>query len=141
MIDPKQFSIEQYKQLRDEIIQYVREIFQTEIYGGIAVASVYTWLLSHKHDLLVRAVWFIPPCLILIGAVHCLMLTFRIKHIGRFLKHLEQAAYGQHAKSFGWEHYKTDAHHWVDTTDEVIATIAWALVFVGSVLISYLFLK
>lgn len=133
--------LDHYKILKDEIMQYIREIYRTELSGAIAAGAIYTWLLTHKTNITSRAVWFIAPCLIFIGALRSLELTLRITYLGAYLKRIEEVIFGRNAELPGWEHYKLTHHNHrtFDILFNISAGIAWAVVFIGSIILSYVF--
>lgn len=86
----EQFLREQYKMLRDEVMERTREPYRTEFFGAIAVASVFAWLLLHGKDAKIpRVAWFLPPFLVVLGFLRCLHFSIRMNIIGRFLARLE----------------------------------------------------
>ena len=134
-MDVHSFYFDQYKALREEIMFTIGQLYSTEMYGAIAVAAVYAWLLVNSSRISLRAVWFIPPFLIILCAIHCLMLTLRLSMIGGYLKTIEDVL-ATDSKIVGWEHYKL-SYGWVDTSDWVLATVGWASGLVASVAISW----
>lgn len=128
---------DQYKMLREEIMLYASEIYRTEVYGSIAVGSIYTWLLLHKNDITTRPVWFIAPCLIFVCAIRCLIFIVRIKSIAGYLMRIEEIVFKQEDKLLGWERYK-HCIRWIDITDNIIAILAWTLAFTGSIVFSWI---
>jgi hypothetical protein len=124
--------------LREEVMQYMRETYNTQIGAAIAAASVYAWLLLHKPEVPSRAVWFIAPCVIVVGALRSLELTLRIRSIGGYLKRIEEVACEPETNLPGWEHYKC-AHRWIDISANVSASVVWALEFAGSIIASWIF--
>lgn len=113
----------------------IGQLYSTEMYGAIAVAAVYAWLLVNSTRISLRAVWFIPPFLIILCAIHCLMLTLRLSMIGGYLKTIEDVL-ATDSKIVGWEHYKL-SHGWVDTSDCILATVGWVSGLIASVAISW----
>ena len=111
------------------------QLYSTEMYGTIAIAGVYAWLLVNSSRISIRAVWFIPPFLIIVCAIHCLVLYLRLSMIGGYLRQIEEV-FAADSKIIGWEHYKL-SHGWVDTSDFVLATLAWVSALVASVAISW----
>ncbi len=135
-MDIQPFYFEQYKMLREEIMFSMGQIYSTETYGGIAVAGVYAWLLVNASRISVRAVWFIPPFLIVVCAVHCLILSLRLSMIGGYLKDIEEVAFGLNAKVPGWEHYKL-SHGWVETSDFILASVTWVFASLAAIAVSW----
>jgi hypothetical protein len=137
MMDIEPFYLEQYKMLRDEITFTMGQIYSTETYGAIAVAGVYAWLLLNAARISIRAVWFIPPLLIFVCAIHCLVLALRLSMIGGYLRSIEEVVLGMNGPIGGWEHYKL-SHRWVETSDFVLASVAWTLATTAAIGISWL---
>lgn len=137
-MDSKLSHIDQYKMLREEIMEYTREIYRTEVYVAFAVGSIYTWLMLHTDGIKTPIVWFIAPCLIFLSAIRCLIFVVRIKSIGRYLRRIEEVAFGKEARLPGWEQYKGGFNR-LDIFDNIIATLAWVLAFAGSIIISWKF--
>src|SRR5689334_815416 len=123
-MDTNLTHLEQYKMLRDEIMQHVREIYRTELVAAVAAGSVYTWLLLHRQDAGATSpvVWFIPPCLLVACALRCVDLIVRIKGIAKYLRTVEEVAFADDAKLPGWERYKVK-RTWHDITSTVLATV------------------
>jgi len=95
---------EQYKMLREEIMQHMRETYRTEFWGAAALAGVYSFLFTHKahpHDL----VWFIPPFALFICGLRTCLLFNRMRLIGRYLREVEEEAFAAERKLIGWERY------------------------------------
>lgn len=141
-MDPQLRShhLDQYKISKDEIMQYLREIYRTELSGAIAAGAIYTWLLLHKGDVTSRVAWFIAPCLIFVCAVRCLELTLRITYLGRYLRQIEEVIFGSGTKLPGWERYRLiHRHRRFDIFFNIIAGIAWAGMFIGSIVLSCIF--
>lgn len=135
LMDEQSFHLEEYKMLREEIMQDIREIYRTETLAAIAVVSVYTWLLTHRQEVAVHIAWFIPPCVIVVCMLRCLDLTLRINAIGQYLKQMEEVVFKDKAPVFGWEHYK-GARRWIDRSSSIIATGVWVLVLIVSIITS-----
>lgn len=129
------FYLDQYKALREEIMFSMGQLYSTETYGAIAVAGVYAWLLVNHSRISLRAVWFIPPVLIFVCSIHCLVLSLRLSMIGGYLKGIEEVL-GADTKIVGWEHYKL-THGWVETSDFILASLAWVSGLAGSIIISW----
>jgi hypothetical protein len=134
-MDIHSFYFDQYKVLREEIMFTMGQLYSTEIYGAIAVIAVYAWLSVNSARISVRTVWYIPPLLIFVCAIHCGILSLRLSMIGGYLKEIEEVL-GTDTKLIGWEHYKL-AHAWVEISDRALATFAWLSAFVGSVIMSW----
>jgi hypothetical protein len=133
-MDVNSFYFYQYKALREEIMFSMGQLYSAEMYGAIAVLAVYAWLLINSSRISIRAVWFIPPFLIIVCAIHCLVLSLRISMMGSYLKEIEDVM-GTDSRIVGWEHYKL-SHGWLDASDHVLAIAACVIAFVASIAIS-----
>jgi hypothetical protein len=133
-MDGNSFYLYQYKALREEIMFSMGQLYSTEMYGALAVLVVYAWLFLNSSRISIRALWFIPPFLIIVCAVHCLVLSLRISMMGSYLKEIEEVM-GTDSRIVGWEHYKL-SHGWLDASDHVLATVACVIAFVASIAIS-----
>ncbi|PTY07522.1 hypothetical protein DB347_09515 [Opitutaceae bacterium EW11] len=134
--------IEQYKMLREELMHHMREISRLELYGAIAVGATYTWLLLHKSDITARAVWFIPPCIVILCSLRCLAHTLHIKSIARYLKLLEELAFKDEQVVPGWERYASiRAHKWITASEVLTSVVMWIITFGVTIIASYFFSK
>jgi len=133
-------QLEQYKMLREEILLYIKQMFLTESWAAIAVGAVYTWLLVHKDTSpqVPSLVWAIPPFVLILGAVRCVHLVMEMHRIGRYLRNIEQAAFGDDLKTPGWERFKqSENRHWFDKIQEIIAGLMWVAGIIAAVLFSW----
>ena len=130
------FYLEQYKMLREEIMFTIGQLYSTETYSVIVVIAVYLWLLANPSRIAIRAIWFIPPCLIVIAAVHCIFLQLRLAMMGEYLRGIEEIVLGPDTKIQGWEHYKLSHGQWVEGTDVVLASLAWVFALIVSIAIA-----
>jgi hypothetical protein len=131
-MDIETSHLEQYKMLREEVMQCMREIYTIQVGAAIAAASVYAWLALHKNDVPSRAAWFIAPCVIIVGSLRSAELTLRIRGIAGYLSQIEDVMWTDCAKLPGWEHYK-HTQPWIDISSNISAIVIWVLEFVGSI--------
>src|SRR5438552_586158 len=130
--------LDQYKALREEILQHLREIYRTELSCAIAVGAVYTWIMLHKQDIGVRIVWFIPPCILVACAVRCLALTLQIKAASGYLRRVEEAAFGDGTKIPGWERYVHQGRQkLLVRIFDIVAGVVWVVAIIASVVSSW----
>lgn len=134
-MDAHSFYLDQYKALREEIMFTMGQVYSTEMYAAIAVIGVYAWLTVNGSRISIRAIWFFPPILIIACAIHCLVLCLRLSTIGAYLREIEKVLAAD-SKIVGWENYKL-SHSWVDTSDYVLATVAWVSALSGSIALSW----
>src|SRR6266478_7826444 len=93
---------DQYKMLRDEIMVNLHEIYLTQGWGAVGVASIYTWLITKPEHHISPLAWFLPPSLILLCMIRCYMLVGQISAVAKYLIQIEEASFGEHAKVLGW---------------------------------------
>ncbi len=132
---------DQYKMLREEIVQHMREINQTELSGAIAVGAVYTWLLVHKQNITSPAVWFIGPCVVLLCSIRCWVLTAQMWRIAKYLRRIEEVAF-QNPTIPGWERYiveqsKRRLYH----VPTIVSVCVWILGIVFTIAASWVLSK
>lgn len=131
--------LEQYKMLREEIMQCIREISQFQFAAALAIGTIYPWLIAHKQDVSSRLVWYIAPAIAIYCGLKCLDLVIRIKIISGYLRRLEHAAFTDPALP-GWERYLEDrALKFYDIAAVCAATLAWLLMIGLSIAASWYF--
>lgn len=112
----RDFHLEEYKQLRDEmttLLARIETLFRAAI---IAAASAFAWLATHTLGVIglddpclklpgtmVTFAWFIPPAFVLGTALMSCTMGGRVRELGGYLLQLEQAL-GRRA-DLGWEAY------------------------------------
>jgi hypothetical protein len=131
---------EQYKMLREEIMETTREMFRVEKAGVVAVAGIYTWLLLHKEEIITREVWFIAPGLIFICGLRVMHHVITIRRIGKYLRKIENATFSQKSELPGWENNKLRGPK-QDSIEIVVSVIGWLAVFALSIIASCKFSK
>jgi hypothetical protein len=131
------FYLEQYKMLRDEIMFTIGQIYSTETYTVIVVVAIYAWLFVNASRVSVRAVWFVPTCLILLSAIHCLILALRLSLLGEYLRSIEETVFGQNNNVPGWERYKLSHGQLIENTDHILSLLGWMVGFVASIALSW----
>jgi hypothetical protein len=97
---------DQYKMLREEIMQRMKDIHQTEIFGAIGLGIVYSWLILHNTAASSPILWFIGPSIVVLGAISCWVNVFEIWRIGAYLAQIEEIAFADDKKLPGWERYQ-----------------------------------
>ena len=132
--DAQEFHREQYKMLREEIVEHQREMNRTEVSGILGVGAIYGWLLLHKASISSRAAWFIAPCLVLLCVIRNTILTFRINQIGTYLKSIEEILLGADSALPGWEHYYAKHGKPSPLTGHTIISIIVACLAIGATL-------
>jgi hypothetical protein len=126
--DTPAFHLEEYKMLREEILEHLKEIYRTEALGAAAIVSVYTWLFTHDRAIIPAVAWYVPPFVLLVCAARCFDLTSKVSDIGKYLKNLEKLIFHEAASTFGWEHYKSE-RPWMGRRSVGVSILFWATAF------------
>lgn len=137
-MDTQLSHLDQYKMLREEIMQHMREANRTEFWGVTAAGVVYAWLIVHKGAL-PPAAWFISPCVILFCGLRVLSITRRMRSVAEYLRRIEKIAFGHESELPGWERY-LDKHvgHFRFLSPAFNAIIFWTLMVIASAIASWL---
>jgi hypothetical protein len=129
---------DEYKALRDEMLQHIQQIYRTETYAAVAVSGCYTWLILQKHNSvsLPFVIWLIPPTILLLSSLRCLHLVRNMEIIGRYLTLIEKDAFND-SKVPGWERFKTDkTNRFLDQQSNILAGGIWVLAIATSIILS-----
>lgn len=97
---------DQYKMLREEIMQRMKDIHQTELFGAVGLGIVYSWLILHNDEVSSPILWFIGPSIVVLCAISCWVNVFEIWRIGRYLAQIEEIAFADDETLPGWERYQ-----------------------------------
>jgi len=129
---------EEYKMLREEILQHMRGLTQAQTWAVVGGGAVYAWLMTHRELLTGpwRYAWFIPPVIGLACSIISLETDYRIRHVAAYLRRIEEAAFGKDSEVPGWEHYKT-AHRSSDTFGNLLGAALWVVAIAGSFALSW----
>lgn len=138
----EQFHLDQYKMLREEIMQNILETYHAELLVAGAVGAIYawlwtTWLWTIKPKGNERAICYVPPVIIFFGALRCLMLTVQNQVIAGYLSRIEEAAFGANVRLPGWERFLSSGSGGPVTRWSYAAGIAWFLAFIGASVVSW----
>jgi hypothetical protein len=134
---PKELSnLEQYKMLREEIIQHIREMYRTDFWGAAAIAALYSFLFNKVHS--GNLMWFIPPFFLLIAGVRVLVIFKRMELIAKYLELIEEVTFND-PKVIGWQRYLNKEGH--QKPPVRIAICIWVVVLVAAVGGSYYFYR
>jgi len=135
----KMSHLEQYKMLREEIMQNIRELYRTEMAAAIGVGVLYAWLLLHRQNIPSRAIWYIGPLIVLICGSRCIFLGVHTRFIAGYLRRIEEVAFGGDTNLPGWERYVTQRGYKSYLRTSTRATfVVWAFGFCASIVASYL---
>jgi hypothetical protein len=139
--DPSQHQIthlEQYKMLREEIVQHMRALDTVQNAAAISTAAVYGWLILHRTGQVSPAVWFVVPAVLVFCALKSLDLGLQMQHVAVYLASLEAAAFGDTSALPGWEQYKIRNRFTLyDKMRFVANSLAWLLSVLGSIYLSW----
>ena len=101
--DSNAAPLEEYKALRREIEEFLKQIAATETYAIGGIAATWAWLATHSQafdKLYFDLAWGIPFLIALLGAARSWSLYRHVTIIGEYLK--EQAD----KLGMGWENYE-----------------------------------
>lgn len=130
-------NLEQYKMLREEIMQHMREMYRTEFWGAAAIAAVYSFLFNkaHRGDLM----WFIPPFFLFVAGVRAYVIFKRIQLIAKYLELIEEDTFTVDPKLIGWQRYLSQEGREKPTVR--IAICIWFVVLVAAFFASFYFYR
>ena len=96
-MNTKMTHLDEYKDLRAEIMLYQREMHQTWLWAVIPAGAVYTWLSSHTKELgpAPLVFWLIPAALILLCFMRYQVFWYRIERLDQYQVGLEKEAFGE----------------------------------------------
>ena len=89
---------DQYRMLREEILEQVRDTRRLETLTLGALALFYTWVLTHGAAAGGRGIYWIAPVMVLLAAVRAWVALSRIAEIAAYLREIEIAAFGRIAE-------------------------------------------
>ena len=137
-MDTQLSNLDQYKMLREEIMEHIREANRTGFWGVTAAGIVYAWLIVHK-DASPPAAWYISPCVILFCGLRILTITLRMRSVAEYLRRIEKIAFGQKSELPGWERYLDEnVGHFKLFNSASNAIVFWILMFITSIVASWL---
>lgn len=93
----EQLALEEYKSLKEEMQEYVKESYMLELYGIGALGAFYSWYLFQNKPALLA---FIPVVLVGYGFRRSVLLLKRIEHIAEYIRNKIELT-----PSHGWETY------------------------------------
>jgi hypothetical protein len=130
---------DEYKLLREEIMQRIRDIHQTEIFGGIGIGIVYSWLILHKHDVTSPIIWFIGPCIVALCAISCIVNVFVMWRIGLYLARIEELVFAEDETVLGWEREqrRPGSERRIANVHFILSFSIWVLAFAATIWASW----
>lgn len=133
-MDSQLSHLDQYKMLRDEVMQDMREMSHAELAASVGVGAVYAWLLVHKDAVTsFPFIWFIGPCVVIACAVRTIMFMIHIRYIVKYMKRIEKVAFGQDTNLPGWERYLSKNARRLFIGHIVVSTILWTFFLLASI--------
>jgi hypothetical protein len=133
----KEFHLEEWKSLREEIAANGKETRDTERNIVIACFVIWVWVLKEK-DCAYWPALVLPPIAALLGMWRCNALGNATWNIGEYLKKIETEY--RFSPDLGWEHNfrgevgESPQQHRLGVT----ATVFWSILVIGSILMSVL---
>ncbi len=140
------FHIEEYKELRKEVLEKITKTETLIQYSVLIAAGVYSWLgtreltlkttavsskVSPVSDaLLARLAWWIPFAFAVVLGLLGLVQYLRVKEMGRYLRVLESAMGNS---SLGWERYLSTRPY----TVSAVFVLTWLLILTGTGSVAY----
>ena len=134
------FHLEEYKELRKEVLDKMTKTENLLQYSVLIAAAVYSWLatrdpavqlgaastkISITMNPLARLAWWIPfAAAVIIGMIGLAQYT-RIKEMGEYLRHLEDAMGNS---QLGWEKHLSRQRYTVSPA----FVIAWLTILLGT---------
>lgn len=104
----KEFSREEYRTLRDEVLRKVDAAEKLAYYAAGAVGAVYAWMAASKV-VAGSPLWYVPVMFPLLGGLRAWVLGRQVTVIGGYLYELERDLGQDRQKPGGWEKYRK--HH------------------------------
>ena len=136
-----EFHVEEYKELRKEVLDKITKAETMLQYGVVISAAVFSWLATHEAaaqaaalqttkaglvlNPLSRLAWWIPFAATVVIGMIGLAQYIRIKEMGKYLKLLESALGNS---ELGWEKFLARKKY---TVSPVFA-LAWLILFLGT---------
>lgn len=130
---------DQYKMLRDEIMQNIRVMDSIQYVAAGGTAAMFTWLILNRGDIPSSLLWFVPSIFLAFCALKYIDLNKGIWQIGAYLSLIEEAAFAGDPIP-GWERYKKT--HKLSLYDKILFVVnatAWLVFAVGSLVLSFNF--
>lgn len=140
------FHLEEYKQIRAEVIGQLARIEQLFRYAIVVSASVTAWLLTSTLGVTSPNVicvkvprnfaafgWLIAPAFVLTTGLMAAVLMYSVTHMARYLRRLEQVL-GR--RNLGWEQFNA-GKNWVITTATGAVWLMLFSVCLGAACIAY----
>jgi hypothetical protein len=129
MSGPHDFDLEEFKALRQEILQKVDAISKLEVLAIGGAATVYAWLATRA--LSNPVVWFIPAMFPILGGMRCFFVGRQIRMAGDYVQSLEKRLRPECLPDLGvhgWEGYIRLPHVHEKFIDRISPIFWWVFV-------------
>ena len=97
---------EEYETLRKEVEAAMAELKELESRALLAVAAIFTWLVTQRSEGLIRLGWLVPAALVLFFILRAIAINKHLGWLGEYLKQHEEK-YMQ-PDMLGWEHFLSE---------------------------------
>ncbi len=84
--------LDQYKMLREEIMQNMRALDTVQYAGAVGAAGIYTWLILNAPHVSSKFIWFVPTAALVFCSVKSWDLTNRIWQIATYLVQIREGS-------------------------------------------------
>ena len=139
------FDIEEFKALRQEILQNVAASYRLEIYAVSGAAAIYAWLATRST--FAPAIWYLPVLLSFLGSLRAKRIGYQMLVAGDYLRVLEKRL--RPAQLTDLNHEVLDVHGWEGYVHHPIiwnkfrdlaSLYFWILFILSTILLPYLLL-
>jgi hypothetical protein len=96
---------DEYRSLREEIMQAIQEVRRTEFWVVAGTGILYSWLIKNTGAHPPALTYWVGPAVVVTGGVRCAALFCQMRNIAVYLKRIETAAFGDDTDLPGWERF------------------------------------
>jgi hypothetical protein len=97
----RQFLLEEYKVLKEEISLLLQEIRKLEMAGAIAVAAILSWFASQSMQ--PGPAWYIPALIPPLAGLRSWALYLRVRQLSKYISSIESVSLKGYGGPSGWE--------------------------------------
>ncbi|TBW07221.1 hypothetical protein E0E52_12455 [Azotobacter chroococcum] len=97
---------DEYQTLRKEVETAMSELNTLESAALLAVATIFSWLVTHASESVIRLGWFIPAILVFFCILRAWSINRHLGWLGEYLKEHETVFIQPQLR--GWEHFIGD---------------------------------
>jgi len=114
---------EEYKAMRQEMLQHIKQVRQVELYALIGPPTTFAWLVTHPMGTVPKQlICYLPSGIVLIAALECFFLVWRVSQMSHYLKTVERH-FRDSRNPEGWETHVLRVH--ANRQIQFWAAIAW----------------